>query len=54
MRLVELVPLVRVFKDRYRITANDIQYYSYIMAQAKLNTPRFTFKKLGLDHLLDF
>jgi DNA adenine methylase len=37
------------FKDRYRITANDIQYYSYIMTQAKLNTPDFTFKKLGLD-----
>lgn len=37
------------FKDKFRITANDIQYYSYVITYAKLNTPDMTFSKLGLD-----
>lgn len=37
------------FKNKYRITANDSQYYSYVMTQAKLNTPDLKFEKLGLD-----
>lgn len=42
------------FKDQYRIMANDVQYYSYIMTQAKLNAPDFTFKKLELDPFVYF
>lgn len=37
------------FKDKFRIIANDIQYYSYVITYAKLNTPDMTFPKLGLD-----
>ena len=37
------------FKDKFRITANDIQYYSYVITYAKLNTPDMTFPKLGLN-----
>jgi adenine-specific DNA-methyltransferase len=37
------------FKDKFRIIANDIQYYSYIMSQAKLNTPDMSFSRLGFD-----
>ncbi len=33
-------------KDKFRIIANDIQYYSYIMSQAKLNTPDLKFSQL--------
>lgn len=36
-------------KDKFRIIANDVQYYSYIITQAKLNTPDLQFTKLGLD-----
>jgi adenine-specific DNA-methyltransferase len=36
-------------KDKFRIIANDIQYYSFILTQAKLNTPDLKFSKLGLD-----
>lgn len=37
------------FKDKFRIIANDVQYYSYILSQAKLNTPDLQFKKIGFD-----
>jgi len=36
-------------KDKFRITANDVQYYSFIISQAKLNTPDLQFHKLGFD-----
>ncbi|MCL2327154.1 MAG: DNA adenine methylase [Bacteroidetes bacterium] len=36
-------------KNKFQIIANDIQYYSYVIAQAKLNTPDFKFAKLGFD-----
>lgn len=42
------------FKDKYRITANDNQYYSFVMAQAKLNTPDLKFSKLGIDPFIYF
>lgn len=42
------------FKDQFRITANDNQYYSFVMAHAKLNTPDLKFQKLGLDPFLYF
>ena len=37
------------FKNDFRICANDVQYYSYVLTQAKLNTPDLQFKKLGFD-----
>ena len=37
------------FKDRFKIIANDNLYSSYIMSQAKLNTPDMKFSKLGLN-----
>lgn len=37
------------FKDKFRIIANDIQYYSFVISQAKLNTPDMTFSRLGFD-----
>ena len=37
------------FKDKFRIIANDIQYYSFVMSQARLNTPDMTFSQLGFD-----
>ena len=37
------------FKDKFRIIANDVQYYSYVISQAKLNTPDLKFDKLNLD-----
>ena len=37
------------FKHQYQIIANDIQYYSYVISQAKLNTPDLQFTKLGED-----
>lgn len=37
------------FKDKFKIAANDVQYYSFVIAQAKLNTPDLTFQKLGFD-----
>ena len=36
-------------KDKFRIIANDVQYYSFVMTQAKLNTPDLKFSKLGFD-----
>lgn len=37
------------FSKDYKIITNDLMYYSYILAQAKLNTPKEPFKNLGLD-----
>lgn len=37
------------FKDKFKIIANDNLYTSYIMSQARLNTPDLTFELLGLD-----
>jgi adenine-specific DNA-methyltransferase len=37
------------FKHKYKIIANDIHYYSYVISQAKLNTPDLKFEKLGFD-----
>ena len=34
------------FKDKYKIIANDTLYSSYVMTQAKLNTPDMSFKGL--------
>lgn len=42
------------FKDQFRITANDNQYYSFVMAQAKLNTPDLKFSRLGIDPFVYF
>ena len=36
-------------KDKFRIIANDNQYYSYVISHAKLNTPDLSFQKLNLD-----
>ena len=36
-------------KDKFRIIANDVQYYSFIISQAKLNTPDLKFSKLGVN-----
>jgi len=36
-------------KHKYKIIANDNQYYSYVISQAKLNTPDLKFKKLWLN-----
>src|SRR5574344_1213982 len=37
------------FKDKYKIIANDNLYMSYVISQAKLNTPNLKFEKLGLN-----
>ena len=37
------------FAKDYKIITNDLMYYSYILAQAKLNTPKDAFKTLGYD-----
>lgn len=37
------------FKDKFRIIANDIQYYSFVVSQAKLNTPDMSFLRLGFN-----
>lgn len=37
------------FKNKYSIIANDIQYYSFILSQAKLNSPDLKFKNLWLN-----
>lgn len=42
------------FKDKFRVIANDNQYYSYILSQAKLNTPDMKFARLGLDPFVYF
>lgn len=41
-------------KDKFRIIANDVQYYSFIISQAKLNTPDLKFLKLGFDPFVYF
>lgn len=37
------------FKDKFQITANDNLYLSYVISNAKLNTPDGKYKELGLD-----
>lgn len=37
------------FKDRFKIIANDNLYTSFIMSNARLNTPDLKFEKLGKD-----
>lgn len=37
------------FKNKYKIIANDNLYSSYIITQAKLNTPDLKFSKLGFN-----
>lgn len=37
------------FKDRFRIIANDNQYYSFVLSHARLNTPDMQFTLLGID-----
>lgn len=37
------------FKDRYHIIANDNLYFSYVIAEAKLNSQSSMFKKLGFN-----
>ena len=37
------------FKDKFKIIANDNLYTSYVMSQARLNTPDLKFELLGLD-----
>lgn len=42
------------FKDKYKIIANDTLYSSYVMTQAKLNTPDMKFSKLNIDPFEEF
>ena len=37
------------FKDKFKIIANDNLYTSFVMSNAKLNTPDLKFEKLGKD-----
>lgn len=37
------------FKSTFKIIANDIQYYSFVISQAKLNAPDKKFKSLGYN-----
>ena len=37
------------FKDKFKIIASDTLYSSFVLAQAKLNTPDMRFSKLGID-----
>lgn len=37
------------FKDKFKIIANDNLYTSYVMSQARLNTPDLKFELLGQD-----
>lgn len=37
------------FKDRFKIIANDNLYLSYVISQAKLNTPNGEYKLLGIN-----
>ena len=37
------------FKNKFKIIANDNLYSSYVMTQAKINTPNMNFEKLGFD-----
>lgn len=42
------------FKDKFKIIANDNLYTSYVMSQAKLNTPDLAFETLKMDPFLYF
>lgn len=42
------------FKNVYKIIANDNLYFSYVIAQAKLNSQESMFKKLGFDPFVFF
>ena len=37
------------FKDKFEIIANDNLYMSYVISQAKLNTPDGKYKNLGIN-----
>ena len=37
------------FKDKFKIIANDTLYSSYVITQAKLNTPDMKFSKLNIN-----
>ncbi len=37
------------FKDEFKIIANDTLYSSYVLTQAKLNTPDMKFSRLNID-----
>ena len=37
------------YKDKYKLIANDNLYFSYVLTQAKLNSPQKMFETLGLD-----
>lgn len=41
--------VARRFKDVYKLIANDNLYFSYVIAEAKLNAQRDMFDKLGFD-----
>ncbi len=42
------------FKSKYKIIANDNLYFSYVISQAKLNTPNLKFEKLGKNPFNEF
>lgn len=42
------------FKDRFKIISNDNLYSSYVISQAKLNTPDMKFEKLKKDPFIEF
>lgn len=42
------------FKDKFKIIANDNLYTSYILSQAKLNTPDLKFESLEKDPFVEF
>ena len=42
------------FKDRFKIIANDNLYTSFVMSNARLNTPDLKFVKLGKDPFIIF
>ena len=42
------------FKDKFKIISNDNLYSSYVISQAKLNTPDMKFEKLHKDPFIEF
>ena len=42
------------YKQQFKIIANDNLYSSYVISQAKLNTPDLKFSKLGIDPFEEF
>ncbi|MDR1542975.1 MAG: Dam family site-specific DNA-(adenine-N6)-methyltransferase [Prevotellaceae bacterium] len=42
------------FKHTFKIIANDVQYYSYVITQAKLNVPDLKFSKLSFNPFVYF